>query len=115
AATHEPALPPPAAESAPLSITPTSPQPVEEARRWGNRCVTIEETRLLGSDGERQTVLTPESALTIEMQFDCPNPIEDVVFGIGVFREDGLNVYGTNTSIERHNLTLPLPERGVVR
>ena len=34
------------------------------------------------------------------MGYKVNKPIDDAVFGIGIFRPDGLNVYGTNTRID---------------
>ena len=35
------------------------------------------------------------------MSYTVKNKVEDAVFGIGIFRSDGLQCYGTNTRIEQ--------------
>jgi hypothetical protein len=37
---------------------------------------------------------------TLRLAFRTHRPIEDPVFGIGVFRKDGICCYGTNTAVE---------------
>lgn len=106
------------AESAPGNdAEAATPAPV--AKRWGNREVVIREVRMLGREGKETSVVDPESEMALELHFEASRDIEDYCFGVGIFRTDGVQVFGTNTQIDRdaQGLELPkvLPRRGVVR
>ena len=47
-------------------------------------------------------------AVTIEVSYRINRPVDDLVFGIGVLRADGLEIHGNNTDIDR--IDTPLPE-----
>lgn len=46
-------------------------------------------------------VLSTGDSLGIEVEYESEIYADDVVFGIGVFSEDGVECYGTNTQIDR--------------
>jgi ABC-type polysaccharide/polyol phosphate transport system ATPase subunit len=68
--------------------------------RWGSREVEIVDVRLLGADGTPKQVYQSGDAATIRMTVRAHQPVEEVVFGVGVFNADGVCCYGTNTDIE---------------
>jgi ABC-2 type transport system ATP-binding protein len=70
-----------------------------ERKRYGNQKAMFEKIRLLGKDGKEGKVFETGSPLTIRAQYKVSKKVEDAVFGIGIFRNDGLWVYGTNTRI----------------
>jgi lipopolysaccharide transport system ATP-binding protein len=72
-----------------------------ESARWGSREVEIQGVRLLNLEGESHLVFHPDDAVEVEIRYLVREPTEDVVFGIGLTRNDGLNVFGTNTQIGR--------------
>jgi ABC-type polysaccharide/polyol phosphate transport system ATPase subunit len=90
--------------------------PTPAARRWGDAAVVIEDVRLLGSDGRPSLTLQPEAAVRLEFDYVIRrSPAQEPVFGIAIYRADGVWCYGTNTAIEKLRLTAgPLPGRGVV-
>ena len=53
------------------------------------------------SGGKKKTVFASEEAVRICMDYVVKEKVEDAVFGIGIFRSDGLQCYGTNTRIEQ--------------
>lgn len=82
--------------------------------RWGNREAEFTRIRLLDEKGvEREAFLTGEP-MTIEMTYTARWPISNAVCGIGIFRADELNCYGTNTQLD-HIHDLHLAEHGVIR
>jgi lipopolysaccharide transport system ATP-binding protein len=87
----------------------------QEVRRWGNRKVEISAVRILDNAGEEHALFDTEDGLTVEMDFKATEGIVDIVFGIAVFRSDHLQVYGTNTLLDRVQLPRPLPSKGTVR
>ena len=68
--------------------------------RWGSREVEIAEVRLADADGAPKQVFWSGDPAVIEMVVRSHEPVEDVVFGIGLFNADGVCCYGTNTDIE---------------
>jgi ABC-type polysaccharide/polyol phosphate transport system ATPase subunit len=68
--------------------------------RWGGREVEITRVRLVDARGRERQVFAPGEALTIVLSVQAPEPVEDFVFGFGLFGADGVNLYGTNTDIE---------------
>lgn len=39
--------------------------------------------------------------VTIQIDYKVDDPIEDVAFGIAIYRTDGVSCYGTNTMIDK--------------
>jgi ABC-type polysaccharide/polyol phosphate transport system ATPase subunit len=70
------------------------------AQRWGSREVEITAVRVLDARGEERYLYDAGEACTIHLTFRAARPVEDPVFGLGVFRRDGLCCYGTNTAID---------------
>jgi ABC-type polysaccharide/polyol phosphate transport system ATPase subunit len=68
--------------------------------RWGGREIEITGVRLLDDRGRERHVYVPGETLTVALSFRAEKPLEDFVFGFGLFTADGVNVYGTNTHIE---------------
>jgi len=68
--------------------------------RWGSREVEIRKVRLLDAAGRERHVFVPGETLQLALDVRAARPVEDFVFGIGLFTADGTAVYGTNTDIE---------------
>ena len=69
--------------------------------RWGNQKACITKTYLLNSREEKVNVIKSGERIRLHVEYEVYNKVEDAVFGIGIFRVDGLQCYGTNTRIER--------------
>jgi ABC-type polysaccharide/polyol phosphate transport system ATPase subunit len=89
-------------EPAPETTAPQTDHTVHgyHEGRWGGREVEIQKVRLLDASGRERHVYTPGESLTVELQVEARQPVEDFVFGVGLFTADGVSVYGTNTHIE---------------
>jgi ABC-type polysaccharide/polyol phosphate transport system ATPase subunit len=68
--------------------------------RWGSREIEILDVSLEDSDGATGHVFQAGDALHIRMRVRAATPLDDFVFGIGIFNTDGVCCYGTNTDIE---------------
>jgi ABC-type polysaccharide/polyol phosphate transport system ATPase subunit len=68
--------------------------------RWGSREVEIQSVRLLDARGNERHVFVPGETLTLALSVRAATPVDDFVFGIGLFSADGTCVYGTNTDLE---------------
>jgi lipopolysaccharide transport system ATP-binding protein len=70
------------------------------AQRWGSREIEITAVRLTDRAGHERYLYEAGEACTIHLSLRAHRPIEDPVFGIGIFRKDGVCCYGTNTAID---------------
>ncbi len=68
--------------------------------RWGNGDCKVTEVRMLDSRNVTNTSFNTGEAITIEVDYTVTKKVNDGVFGIGIFRSDGVHVYGTNTRID---------------
>jgi hypothetical protein len=56
--------------------------------------------RFADARGHARHVFVPGETVALTLRVRAARPVEDFVFGIGLFAADGTNVYGTNTDIE---------------
>jgi len=117
----EPAAPPPPSVEATPSgmLAAVEPPPVPEPRpeeptHWGSGEIRITDVRLIGEEGEHKHLFRCGESMAIEIHYEAFRHASDVVFGVGIYRSDGLFCYGTNTEIEKLPLSLS-PGKGVVR
>jgi ABC-type polysaccharide/polyol phosphate transport system ATPase subunit len=68
--------------------------------RWGSREIEITGVTLLEPGGQPAHVFHSGEPLDIRIGVHAPVPIDDFVFGIGIFNAEGVCCYGTNTSLE---------------
>lgn len=73
----------------------------EVKKRWGNGKARFKDIYMTDASGKKKTVFASEESVRICMSYTVKNKVEDAVFGIGIFRSDGLQCYGTNTWIEQ--------------
>jgi len=72
-----------------------------EKIRWGNGQARILKATAYGEDGEEKKIFRTGEHIVMKGFYEVLEPVEDAVFGIGVYRGDGLHCYGTNTRIEQ--------------
>ena len=91
-----------AAAQAALPETTSGEEPTGGYRpgRWGSREVEISSVRLFDGRGQERRVFAPGETLTLSLAVQAEQPVEDFVFGLGLFSADGTHLYGTNTDIE---------------
>lgn len=100
---------------------PDAQESVEEAteqdpaaeNRWGNGDARITEVKLLDEKGQEKSNFATGEAMYIQMQYRTKNPLRNPACGIGIFRNDGLQCYGTNTQIDRIE-NVELGKQGIV-
>jgi ABC-type polysaccharide/polyol phosphate transport system ATPase subunit len=68
--------------------------------RWGSREVEITDVAFLDRDGQPSFVFHSGDPIAVRVKLRAPQPVEDFVFGIGLFNADGVCCYGTNTYLE---------------
>lgn len=72
-----------------------------DQNRWGSMNAKISSVQLLNCDGEEQCSFALGSSMRIRVNYDLKEKVPDAVFGIGIFRADGVHCYGTNTRIDK--------------
>ena len=82
----------------------------EVGARWGSKQIEIVHARVLGDDGAEKAVLGSGEPASIEIAYRNNAQVTDAVFGIYVYRDDGVGVYGTNTLMD--GATVPVRGEG---
>ena len=97
-----PQEPVPAQEVAETAAADSGPADMfqADAGRWGSREVEITGVELCGPDGSPAHVFQSGDAMSVRMRVSATRPVEDCVFGIGIFNVEGVCCYGTNTQLE---------------
>jgi ABC-type polysaccharide/polyol phosphate transport system ATPase subunit len=70
--------------------------------RWGSREVEITGVELCGPDGRPAHVFQSGEPMSINLRVSAKEPVDDYVFGIGLFNVEGVCCYGTNTGLEQY-------------
>jgi len=70
--------------------------------RWGSGGIEIADVTFLNDQGEPTHVFHSGEPLTLRLRVRASQPVQDFVFGVGIFNAEGVCVYGTNTDIEEH-------------
>jgi ABC-type polysaccharide/polyol phosphate transport system ATPase subunit len=86
----------------------------QEVNRWGNGSVEIADVKMRKA-GEEHWLFHTGDAVEVDFSYRLKNAVEeDLVFGVGILRADGLTVFGTNTDIESVKIPTPIPSVGRV-
>lgn len=72
----------------------------EGTNRWGTRDVEITSVKLTDGNNNEKYLFGYGEPIELIISYKANKRIEDPVFGIGVFKDDGVCVYGTNTAID---------------
>jgi ABC-type polysaccharide/polyol phosphate transport system ATPase subunit len=70
--------------------------------RWGSGGAEIHGVEFLQESGEATHVFHTGEPVTLRFRVRAARPLDDFVFGIGIFNAEGVCVYGTNTDIEEY-------------
>ncbi len=79
---------------------PTSNMSQATEGRWGSREVEITDVAFLDQAGQPSFVFHSGDPLAVRVTLHAAHPVDDFVFGIGLFNADGVCCYGTNTYLE---------------
>jgi ABC-type polysaccharide/polyol phosphate transport system ATPase subunit len=74
--------------------------------RWGSGGVEITAVTLANDEGTATHVFHTGEAMSLRLHVRASKPVDDFVFGVGIFNAEGVCVYGTNTDIEEHEADL---------
>ena len=68
--------------------------------RWGSRDVEITDVSFLDRAGQPSFVFHSGDPIKVRVTLRAAHPVDDFVFGFGLFNADGVCCYGTNTYLE---------------
>jgi ABC-type polysaccharide/polyol phosphate transport system ATPase subunit len=83
-----------------LPVDPTSNMFQATEGRWGSREVEITDVSLLDRAGQPSFVFHSGDPMAVRVKLRASQPVNDFVFGFGLFNADGVCCYGTNTYLE---------------
>ncbi len=75
----------------------TPPPQQQDEHRWGTQRVVIKQVRILNAAGEEPYHFRTGEPLVLEMTWNARERVENPVFGMAIFRSDGVHVTGPNT------------------
>lgn len=76
--------------------------PETAGRRWGSKAVEITEAYMQNSSGRRQSAYASGEDIDVVIKYKRNDAkLKTTVAGFGVFRNDNLQMYGSNTRIDR--------------
>lgn len=87
--------------SAEEAVAEAAPEEEKDPNRWGNGDARVTGIRLLDDGGKERDRFQTGKPMTIEISYETRRELKNPVCGIGIFRNDGLQCYGTNTHIDR--------------
>ncbi len=69
--------------------------------RWGSREIEIVDVALVGQNGETAHIFQSGEQMAVHLKVRAHQPVNDFVFGIGLYNAEGVTCYGTNTHLEQ--------------
>lgn len=72
----------------------------EDEKRWGSREVYMKNVTVLDKDGTECTDFQNDEPFIIRIEYKAEKRLDDVVFGIAIYRSDQVYIYGSNTLID---------------
>jgi len=82
--------------------------------RIGNKMVEFTNVIIMDQYGKKKNIFKNGEPFVVQMEYSSNQENMEVNFGIGIFRDDGVHVYGTNTYIE-HDVLVPVNRNGQVK
>ncbi len=80
--------------------TVAQPEPARDPNRWGSFDARIEKVKMQNEKGEPVVSLFTGDDALISVAYTTKKKVKDAIFGIGIFRVDNVQCYGTNTMLE---------------
>lgn len=81
------------------------------AIRRGNQKIEFTNIFILNHLQEKKKLVRTGESMKLIIEYQCTSQIKEGTFGIGIYKEDGLYCYGTNTDIELKK-AMPIEEQG---
>lgn len=74
---------------------------VVEKSRWGNGKAKITSVTIMDVNRKEKCSFRSGEDILIKYEYEVKKPVKDVIFGVGIFRNDGIDCYGTNTRLDK--------------
>lgn len=100
-------------ESSQTPAVEESPTPSADKLRWGSKDIEIVDAYMTDDSGKRTEKLVSGRPCSICIEYVNHRKITKSSCGIGIFRNDDIQCYGTNTDIDR--VDLEINDHGTVR
>ena len=71
-----------------------------KSKRWGDQRVSFTRLEILNNEGMKCNLFETGADITLRMHYQVKEKLENAVFGFGIFRQDGVWCYGTNTTLD---------------
>lgn len=71
------------------------------ANRFGLKYIEIKEARMINQDGTVTKVFHGGERIRIEIDYAVNKPLDEYIFGFGIFTMEGTCIFGNNTQIDR--------------
>lgn len=73
-------------------------------KRWGNGKARITKIETYSAHMKKKNVFCTGESIKLKVDYIVKEEIRDAVFGIAIYRSDGLHCYGVNTKIDNLNM-----------
>ena len=72
----------------------------QDSKRWGSREAYMKKVTVLDMEGKECQTFQNDQPFQIRIDYKAEKKLDDVVFGIAIYRSDQVYIYGTNTLID---------------
>jgi len=72
--------------------------------RWGSGEIRITDVRFYDRDGQERYIFATGERLQARIRYAAPTRIERPVFGVAIYRADGLHINGPNTKLSGYHI-----------
>jgi len=86
------------------SIESIIEESAEDKRRWGNKRVEITSVKFFDKFGRENTRFNSGDSMVIRIFIKVEETVNNPVFGLIMYDENGLYCYGTNTELKGYNI-----------
>ena len=73
---------------------------IQDAKRWGSREAYMKKVTVLDMKDKECQTFQNDQPFQIRIDYKAEKKLDDVVFGIAIYRSDQVYIYGTNTLID---------------
>lgn len=73
---------------------------IQDEKRWGSREAYMKKVTVLDMEGKECQTFQNDQPFQIRIDYKAEKKLDDVVFGIAIYRSDQVYIYGTNTLID---------------
>ncbi len=72
--------------------------PAQPALRWGTQKIEITGVHILNGQMKEENIFHTGQTLVLELDYLAHEPVESPIFGLAIYRQDGVHITGPNTA-----------------